>query len=279
MKDPATGDPLSVEGDWDAAVGSLRLLAPLQDDKSLALFGGVSQGFRAPNLSDLTRLDTARSGELETPVTDLDPEQFVALEAGIRSRGDRHTAQLVYYHTFIEDMIVRAPTGREVDGLLEVTKKNSGDGYVQGVEGSGTLDVVDDWQARLTATWMYGEVDTFPTSSPEEERDYLSRIMPPTVELAVKWDPRAGRFWAEAVCTAADEADKLSADDQRDTQRIPPGGTPGYVVVTARAGARVTQQVDLTLALENIFDEDYRIHGSGVNEPGRNLVLTADCSF
>jgi hemoglobin/transferrin/lactoferrin receptor protein len=239
----------------------------------------VSQGFRAPNLSDLTRLDIARSGELETPVTDLDPEQFVALEAGVRSRGARHEAQLVYYHTFIEDMIVRAPTGREIDGLMEVTKKNSGDGYVQGVEASGRFTFAEDWTASIVGTWMYGEVDTYPTSSPVEERDYISRIMPLTAEASLRWDPREGRFWAEALCTAADDADKLSVEDQRDTQRIPPGGTPGYVVATARAGARVTDILDLALALENIFDEDYRIHGSGVNEPGQNLVLTANCDF
>ena len=32
----------------------------------------------------------------------------------------------------------------------------------------------------------------------------------------------------------------------------------------------------MTLGLENIFNRDYRIHGSGVNEPGRNLVFTAE---
>ena len=41
----------------------------------------------------------------------------------------------------------------------------------------------------------------------------------------------------------------------------------------------MTDILDLALALENIFDEDYRIHGSGVNEPGQNLVLTANCDF
>ena len=78
---------------------------------------------------------------------------------------------------------------------------------------------------------------------------------------------------------AADDADKLSADDARDTQRIPPGGTPGYVVWNVRAGMTVCDGLEATLAVENVLDEDYRIHGSGVNEPGRNLVLAADCRF
>jgi hemoglobin/transferrin/lactoferrin receptor protein len=41
----------------------------------------------------------------------------------------------------------------------------------------------------------------------------------------------------------------------------------------------VTETIDVALAVENLFDEDYRIHGSGVNEPGRNLLLTANAAF
>jgi hemoglobin/transferrin/lactoferrin receptor protein len=77
----------------------------------------------------------------------------------------------------------------------------------------------------------------------------------------------------------AAKADKLSADDKRDTQRIPPGGTPGYAVYHLRGGVRVTKNLNVALGLENIFDDDYRVHGSGVNEPGRNLILTASCAF
>ena len=72
---------------------------------------------------------------------------------------------------------------------------------------------------------------------------------------------------------------KLATEDKLDTQRIPPGGTPGYAVCNIRAGTRLTKSISISLAVENIFDEDYRIHGSGVNEPGRNVILTAECSF
>jgi outer membrane receptor protein involved in Fe transport len=50
-------------------------------------------------------------------------------------------------------------------------------------------------------------------------------------------------------------------------------------VYQARTGAQVTKRLALSVAVENIFDEDYRIHGSGVNEPGRNVILTASCKF
>ena len=60
VQDPVSGDPISLEDDWDDVVGSARLRYFLTGDQTAQAYVGVSQGFRAPNLSDLTRLDGAR---------------------------------------------------------------------------------------------------------------------------------------------------------------------------------------------------------------------------
>ncbi len=279
VKDPLTGAATSTEGSWHAVVGSLRALHPLTEDRKHVVFAGVAQGFRAPNLSDLTRLDIARSTEIETPVSDLDPERYVSYEVGLKSRAGRFTTQVSYYYTTIEDMIVRAPTGRQIDGLSEVTKKNSGHGFVQGVELTENINMGRGFSTWVTAAWMDGQVEAYPKSTTQEERDYISRLMPPTAQAGLRWREEAGRYRVEFVSDLAAKADKLSADDVRDTQRIPPGGTPGYAVFHARVGAALVKNLDVVLSLENLFDEDYRIHGSGVNEPGRNLVLTAAYTF
>lgn len=277
--DPVTGRTEARADDWDDVVGSLRAWVPAGEQDQHAVFAGVSQGFRAPNLSDLTRLDSARSTEMETPVDDLDPERFVSAEIGARYQGENMQAQAAYYYTWIEDMIVRAPTGATLDGLQEVTKRNAGDGHVQGLELALRYQLAADWQTRLVGTWMEGESDAYPTSDPVTVRDDLSRVMPLTGQAAVRWQPRQATCWGEVVVDAAEKADQLSADDARDTQRIPPGGTPGYAVLTLRSGFQVVKGVDLTLALENVTDEDYRIHGSGVNEAGRNFVVQVDWTF
>ncbi len=176
-------------------------------------------------------------------------------------------------------MIVRTPTGHMIGQNAEVTKRNSGAGYVQGVELSTRFHFTAQWSSWLTATWMDGKVDAYPTSADEKRREYISRLMPPTAQLGVRWQTPAGRFWTEAVGDTAAKADRLSADDRRDTQRIPPGGTPGYAVCTLRGGARIASIADVSLSVENVFDEDYRIHGSGVNEPGRNVILAASARF
>ncbi|MGD9611492.1 MAG: TonB-dependent receptor [Kiritimatiellia bacterium] len=277
--DPVGGEAMARADDWDRVVGSLRALAPLGAERRHAVFAGLAQGFRAPNLSDLTRLDAARSDEIETPVAALDPERFVSAEVGARYADGRRSAEIAGYYTWIEDLIVRAPTGGIVDELQEVTKKNAGEGYVAGVELTLGWQVAEDWHLRLMGSWMEGQVDAYPTSDPVAVRDDVSRLMPLTGQAAVRWQPAGQLYWFEAVVDAAEKATRLSADDERDGQRIPDGGTPGYAVLTLRGGATVQDDLRLTVALENVADEDYRIHGSGVNEPGRNLVVQAEWTF
>jgi len=277
--DPVSGGPMSVAGRWDAVTAACRLLCPLSRDRRHVLFAALSQGFRAPNLSDLTRLDTARSNEIETPSPDLDPEDYICGEIGYRVSAGRIRAQAACYYTAIDGMIVRTPTGRVIDGDMEVTKKNSGAGYVSGAEISAVCDISPNWSVRASGSVMDGRVDGYPTSADVRERDYISRLMPPTAELGLRWHDGSGKRWVELAADLASKASKLSADDERDTQRIPPGGTPGYAVFHVRSGVRLSDAMTIWFAVENVFDDDYRIHGSGVNEPGLNVVLTASRRF
>ena len=273
VKEPNTGRRISVSDSWDSLVGSARLRWFVDADEHWNLFGGVSQGFRAPNLSDLTRLDTARTNEIETPSPGLKPERFISYEAGVKARYENFAAQVSYFFTDIEDMIVRTPTGNVIGGDNEVTKKNAGDGYVHGVELAARCRVHPQWTVFGSFAWMYGEVETYPTSAPVTRTEPIDRLMPPTGQLGLRWDHPSRKLWLEATCTVADRADRLSTRDRADTQRIPPGGTPGYVVLALRGGWRAGDGLDLWMALENLTNRDYRIHGSGVNEPGINLKV------
>jgi hemoglobin/transferrin/lactoferrin receptor protein len=103
--------------------------------------------------------------------------------------------------------------------------------------------------------------------------------MPLSGLAGVRWDSPGRRWWVEGTLQVVDDATRLSSGDIRDTQRIPPGGTPGFTVATLRSGWQVTDALLLTAAVENVTDEAYRIHGSGVNQPGVNFVFGAQMQF
>jgi hemoglobin/transferrin/lactoferrin receptor protein len=277
-QDPVTGQQVSVEDDWTSVVGSIRANYFIVPDR-WAVYGGVSQGFRAPNLSDLTRFDIARSNELQIPALNLDPEEYVSYEIGVKAGYENLSFQLAYFYTQINNMIVGRPTGAVIDGDFVVSRANAGDGYVHGVELGLSWRFHPDFTFFTSASWQDGEVDQFPTSAPVKERQPLSRLIPTTGIFGVRWDDPSRRFFVEGVLHLADEQNRLTTSDMADTQRIPPGGTPEYELVHLRGAWRVNENARLTLAIENIFDEDYRVHGSGVNGAGRNFILGLELRY
>ena len=277
--DPISERLYATSDDWHDLSGNARVLWALDDAQRLRLFAGVSQAFRAPNLSDISRFDIARSNELEVPSAGLDPERFLLSEAGVRWQSERASASLAYFYTDIEDLIVRTPTGRVLEDQVEVTRRNSGSGYVQGIEAAFSLQLGKDWTLFGNFTWQEGEVDGFPTSSTRQQTEPVSRLMPLTGLAGVRWDSPARRWWVEGTVQIVDDATRLSAGDRGDTQRIPPGGTPGYTLATLRSGWRANDHLTLTAAIENLTDEAYRVHGSGVNNPGLNVVFGAQVRF
>jgi hypothetical protein len=53
--------------------------------------------------------------------------------------------------------------------------------------------------------------------------------------------------------------------------------TPGFVVVNLRSGLAITRHLNVTLALINALDCNYRVHGSGVDAPGRAPLQASRC--
>ncbi|MCB1065436.1 MAG: TonB-dependent receptor, partial [Verrucomicrobiae bacterium] len=279
FEDPLTGEASSGTDDWTNGVGSARFVYDLDSEASYGLFGGASQGFRAPNLSDLSRFDTARSDEIETPSTGLTPEKYTSFELGLRQNIGRFQGQLAYFYTDIRDQITGRRTGRVIDGDYEITKVNASDGYVHGFEFEGSYDLSDQFSLFGWAAWQDGSIETYPSADAELTNEPISRLLPFSAEAGVRWTHPEERFWMELAALGATEQDRLAQRDTTDTQRIPPGGTPGYVIGILRAGWELKDGFSLTAGVENFTNEAYRVHGSGLNAPGRNFILSAEWRF
>ena len=81
-------------------------------------------------------------------------------------------------------------------------------------------------------------------------------------------------YQVEGWVRFASDQDRLSARDVNDV-RIDPQGTPGWVVIGARLQKEYAQHWLLSIALDNLLDKRFRVHGSGLDAPGRNLTISA----
>ncbi|MEW6732594.1 MAG: TonB-dependent receptor [Acidobacteriota bacterium] len=55
--------------------------------------------------------------------------------------------------------------------------------------------------------------------------------------------------------------------------------TPGYATFNLRGGFSLGERSNITIILENIFDKNYRQHGSGIDAPGINLTVRYSWHF
>ncbi|MES2739173.1 MAG: TonB-dependent receptor [Verrucomicrobiota bacterium] len=274
--DPSTPQAVDSYSDsWTNFSASGRIVVDLDSQDRFKVFGGIAQGFRAPNLSDLSRLDTALSGETELPSPGLDPEQFINYEIGLKAETRHFSGSLSYFYTQIDDMIVRRPLGGGT-----AIKANAGEGFIQGIELAGEVRFNDNWSVFGHVTWTEGEVDQYPRANdPTVRRESASRVVPWMGRAGVRWQSTDRRFWGEFVSLSHSQYDNLTSSDKRDTQRMPADGNPSFNILTVRGGWQITENIGVTLALENLLDEEYRYTGSGSNEPGFGLVAGATIKF
>ncbi|MBU3017387.1 TonB-dependent receptor [Paraglaciecola agarilytica] len=278
VADPTTEQATSLDKSWEDLVGSFR--AQYHLNSTSMIYAGISEGFRAPNLSDLTRLDSARSNEFEIPSVNLDSEKFVSYELGYRKRKESSSIDIAVYYTELNDQIILYPNGSITEnGEVVMAKSNEGDGYIYGTELSFGQDILERLNARISLSYQYGKTKGIPVAGSALTEDYLSRLMPWSGHLSMRYTAESAKWWIESQIQSLAEADKLSARDQTDTQRIPPGGTPSFVVFHIRGGYELSKSISVNIALENLLDKNYRVHGSGQNEVGRNLVASVLWEF
>ncbi len=257
----------------------------------LTLTASVDQGFRAPNLDDLTsRQQTGPGFQLENAA--LTPERSLTSEVGARARSGRVTGDLWFYRMAIRDGIARAARDA-ADCPPNTSQCNAswsrfqlvntpGLSTVHGFEGGLEVEVIDDLKVRTTIAYAIGSqpnVAPEPTNpdTPYDERVPLSRIPPLNGTAEVGWQHPLG-FWLGGALRWATMQERLAPNDQSD-RRIPIGGTPGFVTMDLRDGYRLNRTFTAGMVFENLTDAAYRYHGSSVNGAGRSISLNLEAGW
>lgn len=227
----------------------------------------VAEGFRAPNLYDLTRVGPVPGG-FAVPNPGATPERSLSLDVGIRYLTHRGAVALTLYRTRITDFIDRAPGTFQGDTLFNGERVfqgiNVGTARLIGFELEG-LRRFGPVEARGTVLYTRGDqTDADGTEAP------MSKIPPLSGSGGIRWTSPGYPVWLEYVVRWSIRQDRLGTRDLTDP-RIPAGGTPGHFVQSVRAGTSLRPGLNLSVGFENITDELYRTHASGVDAAGRHV--------
>jgi iron complex outermembrane receptor protein/hemoglobin/transferrin/lactoferrin receptor protein len=254
----------------------------------LTLLVSADQGFRAPNLDDLTsRQQTGPGFQYENAA--LEPEHALTLEAGARIETAAMELDGWVYTSRLDGAIARAPrvTDDCPPGTLACGNSRSqfqlvnaeGTSVIRGAETTVRLFLPGHLTARATVSYAFGDGPNpgDPPSDPSipfEARVPLSRIPPLNGTVEILWQGESGLYLGGALRWATLQ-DRLAVADVSDA-RIPQGGTPGFAVFDVRAGVRYDPELLVSFVFENLTDAAYRYHGSSVNGPARGFLINLE---
>ena len=278
-----------VDGSFDDLTASVEAARDLSGD--VRMTATLAQGFQAPNLEDLANDgDFAGGTELANP--ELDPAKSLMAEVALEVSRSAWSGTAAVFFTRIDDYIGR----RLVD---EGDPSQSGDEiYLR--ENAGRLNLwgaelgarrrlggpSSPWSVEAQASWVRARQhdDTVDPNSDEAPLDGVEgrRIPPLNGYAALGWnDLGPDPEWLdEASLTLrwAARQDHLHPEDESDV-RIDPDGTDGWTIWSLDFGGALSAGVRWHLSLVNLLDELYRVHGSGVDGPGRSAVIGVQATF
>lgn len=230
--------------------------------KNQSLYLSTSSGFRAPNIDDMGTLGIV-DFRYEIPSADLKPEKSMQTEIGYKYSSRRFSGAVSAWYMHLRDIITRVKQeGQVISGYPVYQKENTELAYIRGLEMEGTWDISRFLRFQGAFSYTFGQN----LSKPEP----LRRIPPFNGQMGLtlkqkKW--RTSIQWQFAK-----RQDRLAQGD-KDDNRIPSGGTPGWKVFNLCGDYGLKGWV-VSAGLLNLFNEDYRTHGSGINGVGRSVWIS-----
>ncbi|HZH65195.1 MAG TPA: TonB-dependent receptor [Flavisolibacter sp.] len=226
------------------------------------LYVSYSSGYRAPNVDDMGTLGVV-DFRYEIPTASLKPERSQSIEGGYKFKTKGLSGSVAAYYMHIDDLIARVKKeGEVINGYPVYKKENVEKAYIKGVETSLEWSLANKFSIGGNLAYAYGQSRT--------RNEPLRRIPPLHGRLLAAWFTKQFSFNAEYLF--ASKQDRLAQGD-KDDNRIPGGGTPGWQVVNFYAGYSIRKYA-INISAQNIFDKDYRTHGSGINSVGRSAWLS-----
>jgi len=248
----------------DALVGNLGAVYKL--NKNHHLTAGINSSFRAPNINDVSSFGIA-DFRYEVPSYDLRPETSINTEIGYKVLFDRFSGAFGLFQNKLNHLIVNMPStynGMDsLDGYKVYTRENVKEAVILGGEIETEAKISNSLIAFGNLSYTYGQNTS--------DNEPLRRIPPINGRAGLK-ALFLNRFSAMGECFFAGAQRRLAEGDKAD-DRIAEGGTDGWMVLNLYAGYD-HKLINLTISAQNIFNEAYRTHGSGIDGIGRSFWLS-----
>jgi len=241
------------------------------------LKGGVSTGYRSPNLREITPDwgQVSRGGDIYGN-PDLEPETSLNKEIALLYGNDEGlNGSLTLFHNDFEDKITRiaCPTDICRDGANDfgsdpTYRVNIDDAVTQGVEASLGAPLTDT--LALTASYTFTDSEQ---KSGEYAGEPLTQLPRHQVSATLDWDVNARLSQWTKVTYRGEESQPTTGPSQSSIV------APSYTFVDAGIGYQLNDSTTVNAGIYNLFDERITYDEYGYVDDGRRVWLGLNVAF
>jgi hemoglobin/transferrin/lactoferrin receptor protein len=242
---------------------------------------GVSSGFRAPNVDDLTKVFDTRTGYVVVPNKDLKPEYTYNTELNVSKTSSTYSIGASLFYTWFRNALVvdkfkwNNASSILYQGIMSdvYATQNKAKAVVYGFNVNGLANLTPNTTLAATYTYTKG---TYQNGLVEMPLDHI----PPTYgRVGLKHDLK--KFSAElfTVFNGWKRIEDYNLNGEDNEIYATKDGMPAWQIWNINTNYQPTQKLNFSFQIENISDLNYRYFASGISALGRNYIVQARYSF
>jgi hemoglobin/transferrin/lactoferrin receptor protein len=250
-------------------------------DKGIRSTFGISSGFRAPNVDDLTKVFDTRTGYVLVPNKNLKPEYTYNAEWTISKSSSLYSlGASVFYTLFNNALVVDKFTwnGKSAilyQGLLSdvYATQNKAKANLYGFNVNGRLRIMQGTELNATYTYTKGNyID-------QSKRMPLDHIPPAYGRFGLKHNNKVWNAEIFSVFNSWKRIADYNLNGEDNEIYATKDGMPSWMTLNFNAQFIPTQDLTIGFGVENITDLNYRHFASGISAVGRNYLLSCKVNF
>ena len=247
---------------------------------------GVSSGFRAPNVDDLTKVFDTRTGYVVVPNKDLKPEYTYNAELNVSKTTSTYSIGASLFHTWFRNALVvdKFKLNNESSILYQgimsdvYATQNKAKAIVYGFNVNGSANFSPNTTLAATYTYTKGnyadrKLDGLNTALP------IDHIPPTYGRVGLKHDIK--KFTAElfTLFNGWKHIEDYNLNGEDNEIYATKDGMPAWQIWNINTNYQLTKKLNFSFQIENIADLNYRYFASGISALGRNYIVQARYSF
>ena len=242
---------------------------------------GVSSGFRAPNVDDLTKVFDTRTGYVVVPNKDLKPEYTYNAELNVSKTTSNYSIGASLFYTWFRNALVvdkfkwNNASAILYQGIMSdvYATQNKAKAVVYGFNVNGSANLSPNTTLAATYTYTKGTYQNGLVEMP------LDHIPPSYGRVGLKHDVK--KFSAElfTVFNGWKRIEDYNLNGEDNEIYATKDGMPAWQIWNINTNYQLTEKLNFSFQIENIADLNYRYFASGISALGRNYIVSCRYSF